>query len=140
MAEQTYNINFDGYWREKAKKGIPSKSGIYCVYTCVYNESAKNLTIKNLIYIGESENVNDRIKNHEKLTEWKRYLKPNETLCFNFGAVPSNSRIRCEAAMIVKHKPQVNAEYKTVFPFDKTNLKLSGKISKLVSDFVVERC
>jgi len=41
MAEQTYNINFDGYWREKAKKGIPSKSGIHCVYTCVYNESAK---------------------------------------------------------------------------------------------------
>lgn len=139
MAEQSYTITFDGYWREKNIGGIPAKSGIYCVYTCVYNESAKNLTIKNLIYIGESENVNERIKNHEKLTEWKRYLKLGETLCFNFGAVPSNIRNRCEAAIIFKHQPPVNTEYKVAFPFDKTNVKLSGKVSKLVASFVVRR-
>lgn len=139
MAEQTYNITFDGYWREKNIGGIPTKSGIYCVYACVYNESEKKVSIKKLLYIGESENVNDRIKNHEKLTEWKRYLKSGETLCFNFGAVPSNSRNRCEAAIIFKHQPPVNTEYKSAFPFDKTNVKLSGKISKLMSDFVVVR-
>lgn len=137
MAEQTYTIKLDGYWREVKMGGIPSKSGIYCVYTCVYNESAKNLTIKNLIYIGESENVNERIAKHEKFPEWKKYLKVGEVLCFSFGAISSNARNRCEAAMIFKHKPPVNTEYKSAFPFDKTNVKLSGKVSKLMSDFIV---
>lgn len=139
MAEQTYNMIFDGYWREKNIGGIPAKSGIYCVYACVFNESEKTVSIKNLIYIGESENVNDRIVNHEKFSEWKKYLRPTETLCFNFGEVPSNSRIRCEAAMIFKHKPPVNTEYKLAFPFDKTNIKINGKITQLISNFTVKR-
>jgi len=33
MAAQTYSIDFDGYWREPNKGGVPDKSGIYCVYT-----------------------------------------------------------------------------------------------------------
>ena len=139
MAEQSYTITFDGYWREKNIGGIPSKSGIYCVYTCIHNIEKKNITIDKLIYIGESEDVNNRIKTHEKLIEWKRYLKNGQELCFSFGAVPSNSRIRCEAAIIFKHKSPVNTEYISAFPFDKTNIKLSGKIAKLFADFLVER-
>ena len=139
MAEQSYTITFDGYWREKNIGGIPAKSGIYCVYTCIYNIEKKNITIDKLIYIGESEDVNNRIKTHEKLIEWKRYLKSGETLCFSFGAISSNARNRCEAAIIFKHQPPVNTEYKVAFPFDKTNVKLSGKISKLVASFVVRR-
>ncbi len=139
MAEQSYTITFDGYWREKNIGRIPAKSGIYCVYSCVFNESEKTVSIKNLIYIGESENVNERIKNHEKFSEWKKYLKAGEVLCFSFGAISSNARNRCEAAIIFKHKSPVNTEYISAFPFDKTNVKLSGKISKLVASFVVRR-
>ena len=39
------NLDFDGYWREINKNSIPSKSGVYCVYSCVYNSS--NKTVKN---------------------------------------------------------------------------------------------
>lgn len=139
MAAQTYSIDFDGYWREKNKGGIPKESGFYCVYSCVHNESEKNISIKKLIYIGESENVNERIDGHEKLPDWKKHLKSGEELCYNFGGVSSSSRVRCEAAMIFKHKPPENTEYVNVFPFDQTTLKLSGKTAKLTTNFTVNR-
>ena len=139
MAAQTYSIDFDGYWREKNKGGIPKESGIYCVYSCVHNESEKNISIKKLIYIGESENVNERIDGHEKLPDWKKHLKSGEELCYNFGGVSSSSRVRCEAAMIFKHKPPENTEYVNTFPFDQTTMKLSGKTAKLTTNFTVNR-
>lgn len=48
------NLDFDGYWREINKNSIPSKSGVYCVYSCVYNSSNKTVSLKKLLYIGES--------------------------------------------------------------------------------------
>ena len=32
MAEKTVTIEFDGYWRDENKGGLPAKSGAYCVY------------------------------------------------------------------------------------------------------------
>ena len=70
MVEKEYNLVFNGYWIDEKKSAIPSKSGIYCVYECTYNppkEGAKStVNIHRLIYIGEADNVNDRIANHEK--------------------------------------------------------------------------
>lgn len=139
MAAQTYSINFDGYWRDQNKSGIPDKSGIYCVYSCNYNAGEKTVSLKKLIYIGESENVRDRIANHEKTPLWKRHLQQGEELCFSFGPVPGVSRVRCEAAMIHKHKPPVNTEYVDKFPFDQTTMELSGKTSLLTAKFTVYR-
>ena len=139
MAAQTFAIEFDGYWRETNKGGIPAKSGVYCVYSCVHNVSEKTVSIKKLIYIGESENVNDRIENHEKLPNWKKHLKSGEMLCYSFGGVASTNRVRCEAAMVFKHKPPENTEYVSSFPFDQTTMNLSGKTTLLSTSFTVYR-
>lgn len=139
MTAQSYSIEFDGYWREANKGGVPSKSGIYCVYTCTYNKQEKTVSLNKLIYIGESGNVSTRIANHEKQEDWESHLKTGEVLCYSFGSVPSASRVRCEAAMIFKHKPPENTEYKNSFPFDQTSMNLSGKTAKLTSKFTVNR-
>lgn len=75
MAEKTISLNFGGYWREVAISGLPAESGVYCVYTCVYNKENKTVSLKKLIYIGESEDVKKRISNHEKWDQWKQYSK-----------------------------------------------------------------
>lgn len=80
MAAQTFSIEFDGYWREPNKGSVPAKSGIYCVYSCVYDAQGKTVSLKKLIYIGESENVNERLANHEKLPDWQRHVKTGEVL------------------------------------------------------------
>lgn len=139
MAAQTYNMDFDGYWRDQNKGGLPEKSGVYCVYSCVYNKSEKTVSIKKLIYIGEAANVKSRVANHERYNDWKRHLKSGEELCFNFGGVAASDRDRCEAALIFKHKPPENTEYVDSFPFDQTTMKLTGKTALLETNFTVYR-
>ena len=142
MAEKTIRIEFKGYWRDKNKNGLPANSGIYCVYECSRNVSDGTIKILRLIYIGEAQNVNDRVANHEKYEDWLSYVQhveENNELCFSFGGVGATDRARAEAAMIFKHKPPENVEYVNDFPFDKTTMSLSGKTSKLEENFTVNR-
>ena len=139
MAAKTISIEFNGYWRDENKSGLPNKSGIYCVYECTHNVSQKTVTIHKLIYIGESENVKNRVANHEKYNDWLKHVRSGNGLCFSFGGVRSVDRNRSEAAMIFKHKPPENEEYRDSFPFDKTTMSLSGKTALLNTYFTVDR-
>lgn len=139
MAEQTYALEFDGYWREPAMGSIPDKSGIYCVFSCAHNQTEKTLSLKKLIYIGESGDVKSRLANHEKLDDWKKHVKQGEVLCFSFAPAPAASRVRCEAAMIFKHEPPVNTEYTEAFPHDKTIISITGKTALMKTNFTVQR-
>jgi hypothetical protein len=139
MPAASFGITFEGYWREENEGGVPSMSGIYCVYGCVDNPSANAVSLNAIIYIGEADDVKTRIANHEKLPEWNRHLKQGEELCYSFGHVSPADRRRCEAAMIFQHQPPVNNEYKLAFPFDQTTISLSGQIARLHPNFTVRR-
>ena len=43
MAEKTYWLEFDGYWRDENKGGVPAESGVYCVYACTWSSEAKTV-------------------------------------------------------------------------------------------------
>ena len=139
MAEQTYSIKFDGYWRDQNKAGIPAHSGIYCVYECTHNVQENKVSLSKLIYIGEAEDICVRVANHEKYDDWKRHVRAGNELCFSFGGVETTNRARCEAAMIFKYKPPENTEYTDSFPFDRTTINLSGDIALLTASFTVNR-
>ncbi len=139
MTSQTFTIKLDGYWREPNKGSVPAKSGVYCVYSCIYNANKKTVLLSKLIYIGESEDVKNRISDHEKFPVWKKHLKSGEVLCYSFGEVATINRARCEAAMIFHHKPPENTEYVSSFPFDKTTMKLFGETALLSTSFIVNR-
>lgn len=138
MAEKSYGLEFKGYWREVNVNSVPDNSGVYCVYAC-RRTGDRQVSIRLLIWIGESHTVRSRIKEHEKLPDWKTHLKEGEVLCFNFAPVNASDRPRVEAALIFHHKPPENEEYKNAFPFDKTNIKTKGKNKKLSSSFSVRR-
>jgi len=139
MAEQTFELVFDGYWREPNKGGIPDKSGVYCVYECTHDETEKNVTIHRLIYIGQGENVRTRVANHEKWNDWKKYVRGNNQLCFSFAPVDKDTIDRIEAALIFKHTPPENTEYIDSFPFDKTTIISEGRTFLLYKNFTVDR-
>src|SRR5262245_37662391 len=97
MAAKTYDLSFDGYWRAPNKDQLPAKSGIYCVYACTYDASNKTVDIKRLLYIGEAENIRDRVANHDGWNKWERQLKSGEVLCFNAALIsPTADRQRAE--------------------------------------------
>lgn len=139
MAEKTIKVEIDGYWRDENKGGLPAKSGIYCVYECTHNVKEKTVSIHNLIYIGEAEDVKSRVAKHEKYKLWLKHVRSGKKLCFSFGGVAATDRARAEAAIIFKHKPPENDEYVDTFPFDKTTMSLSGRTAKLNTHFTVNR-
>ena len=132
-------LNFRGYWMEVNKNGIPDASGIYCVYACTYNAITDKVSIRELIYVGESDNIWNRISNHERLADWKKRLRSNETLCYSFAGVSENDRVRAEAAVIFHHKPPCNTEYRNSFQFDTTTVTTSGRNAMLDSGYTVSR-
>jgi hypothetical protein len=134
---KTISLKFDGYWREQSRGGIPSKSGIYVVYEGTYKPQSDTVSLQKIIYIGEAEDVNERIKEHEKWQDWKKHCGPRNELCFSFAYINNPNRERGEAALIYKHKPPVNDEYKYNFPFEETTMDLSGKTALLNTDFTV---
>lgn len=136
---KTISLAFEGYWLEINKSGVPAQSGIYCVYACTYNQNKDTVTLRELVYVGESENVRNRLANHERLPDWKKRLKAGETLCYSVAAVSGSDRNRAEAAVIFHHKPPCNTEYKYSFPFESTTIQTSGRNALLDSSFTVYR-
>ena len=138
MAAKSYSLDYHGYWRAPNISGLPAKSGIYCVYACVHNVTQKTVTLRGLLYIGEAENVRNRVAKHERWDDWVRELKVGEELCFNAALIsPAADRERAEAAMIHHHKPPCNVEYVNAFPFDTTTVSTRGKNEKLDGQFTV---
>lgn len=135
-----YNLKFGGYYRDCNKSGLPEKTGIYCVYKCKYNHKEKTLYDLSLLYIGESENINERHKEnkHEHYDDFCSYLGNNETLCYSYALVSDDGdRMQCEAALIYKMQPPINTQNKDEFLYEKTHIITSGCNSRLSKDFIV---
>lgn len=139
MAAETFYVYIDGYWRDIKKSAIPHHSGVYLVYVGTYNQFTNTVAPRKLIYIGEADNVNIRIQNHERRNNWLKYLQTGEELIFSTGEVLASSRARVEAAYIFQHKPPVNTEYVNSFPFDQTTIISSGMTTFLNTNFRVYR-
>ena len=128
--KMTYALNFVGYWTISSV-GPAYHSGIYCV--CV--GSLPNCSV---IYIGESENIADRISTHEKMREWLRVANGN-SLNFTPASISySGGRERAEAAMINHYKPICNVEYVNSFPFPITTIVTTGPVGILNGQFTVQ--
>ena len=137
MGAKTVSLKFDGYWTEPEISGIPKRSGVFIVYACT-KDGQKTSFLKKVIYIGQSENVNQGIAKHKKWPLWRKYSGANQ-ICFSFAPAPNPDRQRSEGALIYKHKPPVNEGYIAFFPFDETTMELSGKIALLSRSFTVSR-
>jgi hypothetical protein len=138
--EKAFVLNFNGYWREPNISGLPEGSGIYGVYACTFNQLANQVTLARLIYLGESGNVRGRVASHEKWPLWRGALRSGEELCFNAALIGGDAdRQRAEAAMIFEHKPPVNTEYVSDFPFDTTTITSSGTNALMKAVFTVYR-
>ena len=96
------------------------------------------MIVTQLIYIGESEAVRDRIdKEHERRECWERKLKTSEVLCFSFAPASKADRERAEAALVYKKKPICNVQGKDSFNYDKTTIKSSGECRYIPQEFTV---
>ena len=59
------SLVFSGYWRDSLKDKLPKESGIYLVYAGTPKPNSI-VDLRQLLYIGESSNVHDRIAEHNR--------------------------------------------------------------------------
>lgn len=134
---KTIPLNFKGYWLETQKTSVPEASGVYCVYAGTYRAEIDRVSLRELIYVGESSDVRDRLANHERVKDWERRLRTGETLCYAVTTVNASDRERAEAAVIYRHKPPCNVEYINRFPFENTHIETSDRNRFLEAAFTV---
>lgn len=131
-----FSLFFDGYWREINKNGIPSKSGVYLVYRCVYYVNSKTVGLKEIIYIGQAENLHDRIENHERESDFNAQLQHGEELCYSVAEVSSSDLDIVENALIFAQKPVLNDKLKNSFNYGAVTIKVDGRCACMkYSDF-----
>lgn len=134
---KSINLKFEGYWREKNFSGIPSYSGIYVFQECKYNPSSNSVDLIKILYIGQAVNCHERVINHEKIYEMKRYISYGNELCVNVTNIIDPDKSRVEAALVYKHKPRFNDKLKDYFTYDSTTIINSGNYRLLESQFTV---
>ena len=146
----SYKLEFDGFWRSQDKQDIPEGMGIYCVYEGKYFDEGKDkgsIELLNLIYVGESKNVRQRIIKHEKFREWMQHTHKGTELCFSYAPYDKEEsekkrhadRKRISAALIYQHQPPSNKKQLNSFPYEKTQVVLSGRTELLTEKFEVDK-
>ena len=108
-----------GFYLERDKITLPHIPGIYVVYRCDYDSSSGILEIKDVLYIGETQNVHkrhngtpDHPKQHEHYEDFVREAGGADHVCY--GVVPmedysDDNRIWIQDAMIFRQKPPINS-------------------------------
>ena len=98
-----YNLDFKGFTREGKKNTLPDYSGLYFVYRGVRHKGKDNTytcSLKELLYIGQAENINERINGeHDHYEDWCSYLDEGEMLYYSTCPVPQYQLDEVEAAL-----------------------------------------
>lgn len=132
-----YILNFEGYWRDCNKDGLPTYKGVYLVYRCNYNVQNDTVNLIEIIYIGQAENIHDRHINHEKEQIFKSQLQKGEELCFSCAKVELNLDL-VENALIFAQKPFLNEKGKDNYAYDEAHFVLSGSCTGMkYTDFTM---
>jgi hypothetical protein len=141
MPEKKFKLIFDGFWRDENIKKVPDKSGIYCVYSYSLDELNKKtkLKIHKLLYIGESDNANKSVSDHEKSKEFYKYAGDRQKICYSFAPLEKESRKIVRTALIITCNPQYNPEDIKKFVFDKTQISCEGQITLLKNEIIIEK-
>lgn len=139
ITTSNFHVEFDGYWREPNVKGLPDESGIFVVYACLHNSNEETVTLRRILYIGEAVMGRTRVMRHEMTEIWRNALGRGEVLCYSYAKVAEPYRHRILAALVYKHKPQLNTDYPTVFPFDETSVTTAGRCGLVETWFIVRR-
>lgn len=116
MAEiKTYNITFKGYRLQDDVDSLPEYSGIYMAYRCKYNGDTNKVTLIELVYIGQAENMKLRIMSHKNSKDISLHCGKDETICYSYASVSLYDLDIVENALIFAQKPRLNVKLKDNF-------------------------
>lgn len=121
-----YIITFKGYRRQKSISTLPTFSGIYLVYRCVYNDNSNTVSLRELLYIGQASDINHRINNHEKMDLFKEKLNEGEELAYSYAQISIDKLDIVENAMIYAEHPPLNDKGTDSFNYPASSFTVDG--------------
>ena len=126
-----YNVTFMGYRRDVNAKTLPSSSGIYMVYRCVYNVDKNTVDLKELFYIGQAFDLNHEINFHARRDEFLAQAKDGEQICYAYARVDKADLDVVENALIFAQKPRLNINLKNSYNHEAAQFQIEGKCALL---------
>lgn len=124
-------LSFKGYWREDRRSFIPHITGVYLVYRCIHDPILNTVSLRDLIYIGQSKDVNERIEQHCHESQFRSVVNVGETLCFSVAEVPSEDLNLVENALLFAQKPGLNTQGKDSYNYPDASFLIEGRCSLL---------
>lgn len=134
---KTFNLHFDGSWSDSIREELPEYSGVYLVYRGLLDRGS--FLCREIIYIGQAENICARHKKHEKRGQFLAELRPSEVLFYSCAPVAKADLDRVENALVYGIHPKLNDKLTETFPYDTTTVVSDGQCSLLSKQFTVER-
>lgn len=134
-----YNVLFNGYRRDVNNAGLPTYSGIYIVYRCTFNEEKQTVSLKELLYIGQAKNIQERISTHDKRQEFMNALNGDEQICYSYAEVKEQDLNIVENALVYAQKPRLNKDLVDSYKYESAQFNIEGKCSLLnYTNFSIE--
>jgi hypothetical protein len=123
-----FKLNIQGYYRDEIRGRFPNIACVYFVYRGVLNLEDRTCSLKELIYIGQTSNLNERFSEHEKREDFLSLCERGEMLFYTYAEITSseNSRKHIEAALIYELRPQLNVQAIGSFDYPKTRIIVEG--------------
>ncbi len=128
---KNYTLNFKGYWRDEKKEHIPHVVGVYLVYRCVYNKQIQTVSLREILYIGKSVNVNKRIAEHSAAADFESERMPGEEICYSVAEVNRADLNIVESALIFAQQPKLNEQGKESFGYPDSSFNIGGRCALL---------
>lgn len=133
----TYDLEFKGYYL--SSDNLPEVTGIYLVYTCIYNKTTDKVTLKQLLYIGKSQktdntNLRNEVKQHVENGRFESSIKEGEQLCFSYALCDGRSLDVVENGLIYMQSGLINKNLLYSFKHESSlpvTISVSGRCALL---------
>lgn len=134
----TKSLAMHGWFKEAKSSGLPDETGLYLVFGGVPAVNG-DAYIRHLIYIGQAQDIKDRIADHEKKPKFMDKLAEGESLYYYCVYLKNKDLDEDEGAMIKyfnRHADIINEKCTESFTssFDVIDITLTGEIPSVLSN------
>ncbi len=133
-----YSLNINGYFRDAVRDRFPDEAGIYFVYRGTLDPVRHWATLKELLYIGETNDMHARHNDHDRRGDFFDQLRPGEMLFYTYALTDytEQERRRIEAALVYELLPPLNTQATVSFGYPPTRIEIRGDRHAFVPNIV----
>ena len=108
------------------------------VYRCIYDSTSDKVTLNEIIYIGQAEDLNERLNNHDKYSRFQNACESGEEICYAYANVSMDDLDIVENALVFAQKPSLNSDLVDSYNHESAAFLVEGKCKLLeYTDFTI---